>query len=100
MKTYFLSNLLNTTFKNNDIKKLTAAPTAAKRIVFKISAEFKFGRMLKKVPVAVGIANWFVAFMACKILVVNTCYCKFYHLSCNKKTLQVPNVPKRTKCHF
>jgi len=53
----YLLYFLNTTFKNNDIRKLTAAPTAAKIIVLKISSEMRFGKMLKKVPVAVGIAN-------------------------------------------
>lgn len=36
-----------------DIIKLTIAPTAANKTVFKTSSECKLGSMLKKVPLAV-----------------------------------------------
>ena len=38
---------------SKDIKKLTIAPSEARIIVFKISSECKFGKMLKNVPPAV-----------------------------------------------
>ncbi|SNB05683.1 hypothetical protein FPC831_360006 [Flavobacterium psychrophilum] len=40
---------------SKDIKKLTIAPSVARIIVFRISSECKFGKILKNVPQAVPI---------------------------------------------
>ena len=46
---YFLKKILNT----KDNVKLTIAPIVANKTVFKTSSDVKFGRILKKVPLAV-----------------------------------------------
>ena len=46
---YFAIRILNT----KDNVKLTTAPITARSTVFKTSSEFKLGRILKNVPLAV-----------------------------------------------
>lgn len=65
-KHYFLCFLLRY-LSTTEIKKLTTAPIVAKITVLMTSSEFRFGRMLKKVPPAVpakvGLAGWLMIFL-------------------------------------